>query len=284
MDGSKLALGATAIIAGAALVPPLRGSRARRRPLPSRAIHQSLLLKALAMRRRGEPSLGRGNFGEAYRVDDWIVKLPVAKDIHGRDWNPERLRGWFENEAMVSEIARQRTDMVPEIVFVDLGPTGYGLVREYGEPVLRLTPQEFDALERTMMDLELNTKLRVRDDIDPYRRSDGSVFVGDVGFWQIRDEPGLGGRGEWYWDSDLVMLFDKLDRDHLWLDMPLLTRIADSKRRFESLWRMRDRLEAKGRDVSGFDDDLDEAEREIASQMAKRERLLGRRTTRGRPQ
>lgn len=62
-------------------------------------------------------------------------------------------------------------------------------VREYGEPVKQLTGPEYAALEEQLVSVERDAGWQVHDEIEPYRRDDGSLFVADVGVWQAPPSP-----------------------------------------------------------------------------------------------
>jgi hypothetical protein len=79
--------------------------------------------------------------------------------------------------------------VVPRIVYVELEDGTPVLIREWGEPLQQITPREFAALEAELLDVERQHSWRVNDDLQLYRRADGSVFVGDVGFWSVRQDP-----------------------------------------------------------------------------------------------
>lgn len=134
--------------------------------------------------------LGRGNFGEAYLVSTArgpvVVKVSAEQDVHGRPWGVKTQRQNFLHEAGVAnELEEAGFRIVPRTVYVEL-PDGWpALVREYGEPITRMEPQEFARIERYLVAVE-RFGWRVDDRIDLYRRRDGSVFVGDVGIWRPR--------------------------------------------------------------------------------------------------
>jgi hypothetical protein len=140
--------------------------------------------------------LGQGNFGVSYRVDTSrgpvVVKIPAKRNIHGEEWDRKRLRGWFLHEAGVAnELTAKGYRVVPWTVFVDRPlrteidhpELPFALVREYGEEVRRLTPEEWYSLERSLYDLEVETGWHPNDDLLVLRRPDGSLFIGDVGIW-----------------------------------------------------------------------------------------------------
>lgn len=134
--------------------------------------------------------LGRGNFGKTYAVatarGPVLVKLPAELDIHGRQWDLEQQRQNFLHEAgAANELEELGFRIVPKTAYVELPDGRPALVREYGEPVTRMEPREFARVEQALVNVE-RAGWRVDDEIDLYRRRDGSVFVGDVGIWRPR--------------------------------------------------------------------------------------------------
>lgn len=136
---------------------------------------------------RGIP-LGEGHFGRVYRVETdrgpVVVKLPVAFDAqYQRLRTREEMREYLLHEAGVAnELAARGHAVVPETVFVDLADGTPALVREYGEPVTHLTVADLSDLERALAAV-LADGWRPADDLQLYRRADGSIYVGDVGVW-----------------------------------------------------------------------------------------------------
>lgn len=137
----------------------------------------------------GRPEkLGQGHFGIAYRVDTEVgprvVKIPAAFDSHGLAWTREKQTEWSRHEAGVAnELAAQGVSVVPRAVYTEFGGGTPALVREYGEPVTALTGPEYAALEAELVRVERELGWSVQDDLQLYRRPDGSIYVGDVGFW-----------------------------------------------------------------------------------------------------
>lgn len=181
---------------------PIRASRDRARQYQSSVVPQGYAARPQVREARGVVSrvkaqgewLGRGNFGETFRVSDLVVKLPVEKDIHGRTWGPE-IRGYFEHEAGVAqELRAAGHTVVPRIVYVGDPPHGPALVREYGEPIDHLgdgpggmSVAELVKLEADLFAVEASGDWEVADELLVLRRADGSVFIGDVGFWRRRN-------------------------------------------------------------------------------------------------
>lgn len=131
--------------------------------------------------------LGRGNFGVAYLAETdagrFVVKCPTEIDIHGRTWTAKEQRENFLHEAGVAnELASLGVRIVPHIVFVELEDGSPALVREYGEPVLKSTPEVYADVEKALVDVEARG-WKVEDEIELFTRPDGSLFVGDVGIW-----------------------------------------------------------------------------------------------------
>lgn len=148
-------------------------------------VKEALRIAEIAEARGG--FLGKGNFGRAYAVPVHgrvvVVKLPVARDIHGRVWPAREQRQNFLHEAGVAnELEALGVTLVPETVYVESEAGVPALVREYGDPVARITLEEFIVVEHGLVDIE-RMGWRVEDEIDLYRREDGSLFVGDVGIW-----------------------------------------------------------------------------------------------------
>ena len=139
---------------------------------------------------RGVKLLGKGNFGVAYAVVDpetgatSVVKLPSEVDIHGRSWSlKEQIYNLMQEAGVANELKELGFGVVPRIVYVEFDDGLPALVREYGEPVKALSPREFEELEVELFDIE-GRGWSVQDEIQLYRRDDGSIFVGDVGIWR----------------------------------------------------------------------------------------------------
>lgn len=56
-------------------------------------------------------------------------------------------------------------------------------VREWGEPVRSLTPAQYASLETELLAIERRERWIVQDALLVFARPDGTVFVGDVGYW-----------------------------------------------------------------------------------------------------
>jgi hypothetical protein len=133
--------------------------------------------------------LGKGNFGRVYRVEMPSgvlgVKLPAETNIHGKRWEAEEIREILMHEAgMANHVADLGFSIAPRSIYVELSDGTPAIVREYGEPVEELTPKEFYELEKKLVEVE-QYDVQVQDDIQLYRREDGSIYVGDVGIWQV---------------------------------------------------------------------------------------------------
>lgn len=138
-------------------------------------------------RRQGK-RLGRGNFGEVYGIGGHIVKFPVLEG-YNRKKTPEEARGYLLHEAGVAnELAEAGHRVVPVTVFVELPDGTPALVREYGEPLSKVTTEEVAALEKGLYAIESAGKQGwdVADELLVMRRKDGSLFVADVGWWRAR--------------------------------------------------------------------------------------------------
>lgn len=134
--------------------------------------------------------LGRGNFGEVFRVDTsmgpWAVKLPVEANWHGVPYPVHQARRDFMHEAgNANQLARRGfSRLVPASIYVELHDGTPAIVREYGEPVTRVTLPEYAALEHDLIDVEERGGWLVHDALSLYRRPDGTLYVGDVGIWE----------------------------------------------------------------------------------------------------
>jgi hypothetical protein len=164
--------------------------------------------------------LGSGNFGHAYRVDTddgpRVVKVPTSVSMHQRPWSHvEQTRNMMHEAGVANELASKGYRCIPKIVFTRHGGTPT-LVREYGEPVETMTAKEYASLERELVDIERKRGWRVLDDLALYRRRNGSIFVGDVGFWQAPEKRVRGTkRAPWKaFDSSLDSLLRKAQRDY----------------------------------------------------------------------
>ena len=138
-------------------------------------------------RRQGK-KLGRGNFGEVYGIGGHVVKFPVL-DGFNRQKTPEQARAYLLHEAGVAnELAEAGHRVVPVTVFVELPDGTPALVREYGEPLSKVTTDEVAALEEGLYDVEATGKQGwdVADELLVMRRKDGTLFVADVGWWRVR--------------------------------------------------------------------------------------------------
>lgn len=143
------------------------------------------------LRREHNTLLGAGNFGVAYRVrgrdgaPPKVAKMPAAHNIHGQPWGRDAQRHNILHEAGVAnELAALGYTVVPRGVYTEWGGGTPTIVREYGEPVTTLTGEEYGALEAELLSIERDQRWRVEDNLQLYRRADGSVYVGDVGVWQ----------------------------------------------------------------------------------------------------
>ena len=136
-------------------------------------------------------ALGRGHFGETFRVETSkgpvVVKLAAATMLYAerRAWTrEEQQRNLMHEAGVANELSEMGFSIVPETVYVELSDGTPAIVREYGEVVSHLWPREFYDIERQLLALEQQTRWRVQDDLLVLRRADGSLFIGDVGIWQ----------------------------------------------------------------------------------------------------
>ncbi len=132
--------------------------------------------------------LGAGNFGIGYRADTpdgpRLVKIPAAHNIHEQPWTREQQTHNILHEAGVAnELAALGYSVIPRGVYAEWGGGSPAFVRELGEPVTSLSPAEYGEVERQLLSIERDHGWRVVDELQMYRRPDGSVFVGDVGIW-----------------------------------------------------------------------------------------------------
>lgn len=148
----------------------------------------------LAERARKEGTfIGSGNFGKTYRLGNHVVKFPQEKDMHGRPWPLGEIRKWLMHEAGVAnELAEAGSRLAPLTVYVELADGTPALVREYGEPLKTITVEELARLEADLYAAEAagDAAFDVADDLLVLRREDGSLFIGDVGFWRTQDPKG----------------------------------------------------------------------------------------------
>ena len=165
--------------------------------------------------------LGSGNFGHAYRVDTddgpRVVKVPTAVSVHNRPWSlAEQTRNMMHEAGIANELAAKGYSIIPRIVFTRYGGGTPTLVREYGEPAGTLTPVEYAKLEKELVDIERKHGWHVYDELALYRRRNGSIFVGDVGFWQAPEKRLRGAkRKPWKeFDSALGGLLSRAQRDY----------------------------------------------------------------------
>lgn len=165
--------------------------------------------------------LGAGNFGIAWRIDTddgpRVVKLAAATNVHNRPWTrEEQTRNLLHEAGVANELRALGFSCVPRAVFVRFAGGTPALVREYGEPAGVLTGAEYADLEAQLVAIERVHGWQVHDDLALYRRADGTVFVGDVGFWQA-PRPLLAGEKRRPWkdfDSSLNGLLERAQREH----------------------------------------------------------------------
>lgn len=143
-------------------------------------------------RRWGSTYLDSGNFGMAYRVDGEdgpaLVKLPAARDLHDYAWSRrDQTRNIMHEAGVANELREAGVASVPRSVYAEFDGGTPAVVREWGEPASSITPAEYASLELDLVRVERELGWRVADDLDLYRRADGGVFVGDVGFWRAPD-------------------------------------------------------------------------------------------------
>ena len=159
--------------------------------------------------------VGQGNFGIVYRVDTLDgprrVKIPAPYNVHQKTWTWEEQRANLLHDVGVSnEVRALGFDVVPVQVYTEFGGTP-ALVGEWGEPVTELSGAEYGALEEALVAIERDHGWRVRDDLQVYRRPDGSVYVGDVGFWGAPDP-----QQKWtHQTTALPQLLDRLQQQTL---------------------------------------------------------------------
>jgi hypothetical protein len=176
--------------------------------------------------------LGSGNFGIAYRLDTddgpAVVKIATATNIHGRPWTrTEQTRNLLHEAGVANELTELGFRCMPRSVFVRFAGGTPAVVREYGEPAGPLSPEEYASLEADLVAIEREHGWRVNDDLALYRRADGSVYVGDVGFWQA--PPRDGAQRPWKaMDSSLGHLLDQVQREHGVPSVTTLPRLLSS--------------------------------------------------------
>lgn len=133
--------------------------------------------------------MGAGYFGVGYRADTpsgpRLVKLAAEHNLHEQPWSRAQQTANILHEAGVAnELAALGYSVIPRGVYTEWGGGTPAFVREFGEPVTSITPAEYAALEAELLSIERDHGWMVVDDLQLYRRPDGSVFVGDVGIWQ----------------------------------------------------------------------------------------------------
>jgi hypothetical protein len=165
--------------------------------------------------------LGSGNFGAAYKIeaDDAprVVKLATATNVHGRPWmRDEQTRNLRQEAGIANELASLGYSIIPRTTYVELDGGTPALVREYGEPLQTMTGTEYAELEGQLLAIERKHGWGVHDELSLYRRRDGSIFVGDVGFWRAPSILAKGKkRREWRaMDSSLNGLLQEAQRRH----------------------------------------------------------------------
>lgn len=165
--------------------------------------------------------LGSGNFGIAFQVEaedaTHVVKLATAQNLHGRPWTRmEQSRNLRQEAGIANELVSLGYTVIPRTIYVEFDGATPALVREYGEPVDSITAQEYERLERELFNIESVHNWRIHDDLALYRRRDGSIFVGDVGFWQSPQLLAKGAkRRAWNWrDSSLDGLLKGAQRQY----------------------------------------------------------------------
>ena len=184
--------------------------------------------------------LGSGNFGHAYRVntDDGprVVKVPTAVSVHNRPWSrAEQTRNMMHEAGIANELAAKGYSVIPRIVFTRYGGGTPTLVREYGEPAGTITPVEYAKLEQQLVDIERKHGWHVYDELALYRRANGSIFVGDVGFWQAPEKRVRGAkRKPWKeFDSSLGGLLSRAQRDYGVPSVTTLARLLSTGQHFD---------------------------------------------------
>lgn len=211
--------------------------------------------------------VGAGNFGMVYRVDDArgpvAVKLPAAHDVARAAWSREKQTDWMRQEAGVAnELAALGYSIAPRGVYTEFEGGTPAFVREWGEPATSLTGPEYADLERQLLAIEQRHGWRVHDDLALYRRADGTVFVGDVGFWEA---PRPGARRKWdAMQSDAPRLLEKacrtapvLSPEGAPIQVPVVTRVALLARISATHYELRKDVPPRGLDLKLARDLLD---------------------------
>lgn len=165
--------------------------------------------------------LGAGNFGVAYLVETdegpRVVKVPAATDMHRRVWSRAKQTRNIKHEAGVAnELVAKGYTVVPRTVYTEFEGGTPAIVREYGEPAGAITAAEYGLLERELLAIERKHGWGVHDTLALYRRADGSLFVGDVGFWTA-PRARVKGTKPRKWDpfyTDLRHLLEKVQAEH----------------------------------------------------------------------
>lgn len=152
--------------------------------------------------------LGRGNFGAATEIEGHVVKLPVAEDRHGRAWARDEIRAYLLHEAGVAnELHEAGHGIVPVTVYAELADGTPALVREYGADPGVVSLAEIGRLvERLRAVEDEGAGWDVADDLLIFRRADGSLFVGDVGYWRKARPPRAPGAAR-TWDNNSQIPF-----------------------------------------------------------------------------
>lgn len=169
---------------------------------------------AVAKIRTGQARhLGSGNFGHAHKVETkrgpLVVKLPTVHNIHGQERTLTEQIAAFEREGAAIAALSPTHPIVPRGMYA-LHEGIPVIVREYGEIVRFIRPEEFDAIGDALAAV-VAQGWRVLDDLLLARRADGSLFVADVGQWC----PVGTLSPEWAMD-DLGDLLDRVARSQPW--------------------------------------------------------------------
>lgn len=164
--------------------------------------------------------LGSGNFGIGYRVDaeggERVVKIPAAHDVQHRAWSRKAQTANLRHEAGVAnELVKLGYTIIPRTTYVEFEGGTPALVRDYGLPPGPLSVEEYAELERQLLAIERRHGWGVHDDLAIYRRPDGSIFVGDVGFWTA-PRPRVKGKSRVWsaFNSDLDHLLARVREQH----------------------------------------------------------------------
>jgi len=218
---ARYALGFAGALAGLAALGSRQGSRTARASRGQRYQSATLtpghtsepeVVQAVRIAQRAQREgkhLGDGFFGSVYRVGDHIVKFPRYKVPHRKDKTPAEARGYLLHEAGVAnELREAGHTIVPHIVFVDLPDGTPVLVREYGKEAKDLSVADLGQIEAALRAVETTgAGWDVADELLVLRRADGSLFVGDVGWWRYRGKP-----RSWMDDQELGTLMSNLAR------------------------------------------------------------------------